>query len=370
MPQIDIIYNSTLLCPWDCAICCVDAIHVKKKNNNIVVRSEGLTKVENYDYNPTFGNSIENVFNRRKKDGLELGLQEKIKVLEHLNGFDVKIDISGGDPLTIKENFEFLKIASATLGRNNITLTATGLGLSQYTPAELYEYIGEFNFTYDANSNEDVVARPLGYSNSNLDFGAKFAALGGKTRAEFPLNKNSISLEHLTKLYKTLNKAKIDKLLIMRLFPVGRGVLHSNDIPDKEQYIKAITILLDLESLYKFPRIKLQCALKHLGIKTNDYDPLKNPCDLVNESFGLMADGTLLASPWAVNAVGKPLHDSWVLGNLHQTPLSEILSSSKVSAYREKLNENFGHCKIFSYLNSNKLNEFERIFDKSDPLYQ
>lgn len=46
--KIDIIYNITRVCPWDCAICCVDALHVKKKNNSLIIRSESLSKEEIY----------------------------------------------------------------------------------------------------------------------------------------------------------------------------------------------------------------------------------------------------------------------------------------------------------------------------------
>ena len=95
----------------------------------------------------------------------------------------------------------------------------------------------------------------------------------------------------------------------------------------------------------------------------------ENPCDLIRESFGLMSNGLLLASPWAVGPYGRPLDDVWMLGNLSTTPLSDILASEKVLEYEQHLDDNFGHCKIFAFLNSERKNVMDRLFDKADPLY-
>lgn len=51
--KIDLIYNTTLTCPWDCAVCCVDAVHVKKQGDTIEIRSDGLTSFESIRHNST-----------------------------------------------------------------------------------------------------------------------------------------------------------------------------------------------------------------------------------------------------------------------------------------------------------------------------
>jgi MoaA/NifB/PqqE/SkfB family radical SAM enzyme len=369
MQKIDIIFNATLICPWDCEICCVDAVQVKKNIKNVEIRYEGLSKKMILKMESPEGNPYNDAYEHRKKMGLELSLEQKIVLLNNLYGYDAKLDVSGGDPLTIKDNYEFLKIASKKLGKHNITLTATGQGLVKYKPIEIEPLISEFNFTYDANQIDDIKARPIGYAQSNLIYAKKMSSLNCKTRAEFPLNKNNITSEHITRLYEELHYSKIDTLLLMRLFPVGRGRFNVNDIPNKDEYNFAINLFFELEKKYKFPRIKLQCALKHLTNTKIINATSENPCDLVRKSFGLMADGTLLASPWAINEYGKPLSDNWVLGNLYKASLARILSSTKAAIYKERLNDNFGHCKIFSYLNSNDNNDLNKIFDKSDSLY-
>lgn len=94
-----------------------------------------------------------------------------------------------------------------------------------------------------------------------------------------------------------------------------------------------------------------------------------NPCDLVTESFGLTPNGTLLTSPWAIDGKGRPMHESFVLGNLAREPLSVLLASERAREIRARAHENFGHCKIFAFLHSSKASPIDRLLDKADPLY-
>ena len=70
----------------------------------------------------------------------KLSFKEKLQVLENFKGLNVKVDISGGDPLVVSEGYELLKAASECLSSDNVTLTATGVGLSKYK-VEIYIFI-------------------------------------------------------------------------------------------------------------------------------------------------------------------------------------------------------------------------------------
>lgn len=365
MSKVDIIWNMTLVCPWDCGVCCVDAVHVTRKNGLIQVRTAGFSNTEVMPDISGEGTIFDQALKVRQKQGLELDLSGKRRVLDHLEGFTAKVDFSGGDVLVVAENYKLLQEASERLGRDQITLTATGAGLARYKVPDIAPYIGELNFTYDSVSPEGNETRPAGYAIGNLRKAALFAKSGVRTRAECPLSNQNIEEEMLRQLYLDVHHAGVQKLLLMRLFPVGRGMLLASDIPTPDQYRFAISILRDMEAKYRSPVVKLQCALKFF----DEYKGTANPCDLLSESFGLMADGTLLSSPWAVNSHGQPLDDAWVLGNLAETSLQDILNSPKAIEYRRRLDENFGHCKIHSFLNSERTNPLDRIFDKTDPLY-
>lgn len=363
--KIDIIWNITQICMWDCEVCCVDAVHVKANKNEIIIRSEGLKKREVLPYLKKKGESyFDQVLAYRKAKGLELTLEQKFMVLNNLSKFDAKIDFSGGDPLAIADTIIVMEKACQMFGKSNITMTATGAGLARADIDIIAPLIGELNFTYDSTVTAATGHRPKGYANSNLMKAAQFAKAGVKTRGETPLTKKNIDKKTLTQIYLDLHDAGVMTHLLMRLFPSGRGTYVVSDTPSREEYLRAIEILRALEAQYEFPKVKLQCALKHL----EPGKMAKNPCDMVVESFGLMSDGTLLASPWAFNSVAKPISDFWILGNLSETNMNDILNSAKATKFINKANDNFGHCKIHAYFNSGK--QESSTFKKVDPLYE
>lgn len=364
-PLVDIIWNTTLVCPWDCAVCCVDAVHVTRRGSLVSIRSRGLELSEYLIFDGSRGTIYDQAAAKRQADGHELSLSEKLRVLDHLVGFTPKIDISGGDPLAVSENFELLKEASRRFGRDQITLTATGAGLAHYSVDQVGPLIGEFNFTYDGTRERPSDLRPAAYAAGNLAFARRYAASGVRTRAECPLSQQNVDPVLLEKIYMDLHDAGIDKLLIMRLFPSGRGCQTASAAPDATGYLEAIATLRALEAKYGSPRIKLQCALRHLDSSV----AAANPCDMVRESFGLMADGTLLASPWAVGPKGQPLDDVWVLGNLAREPLATILASERVKRLLNRLDDNWGHCKLHAYVNGAHEDPIERILGATDPMY-
>lgn len=363
---IDIVWNTTLVCPWDCAVCCVDAVHVTKREGQVVLRSLGLQLSESIPVDPARGSIYDQAAHHRQKHGQELTFAEKIQVLGHLDGYTPKIDISGGDPLAVWENYDLLKVASQRFGRAQITLTATGAGLARYTPQDIAPYIGEFNFTVDGTKDHPTDLRPAAYAAANLQRAKQYAMHGVATRAECPLSKQNVDPTVLEQIYVGLHDAGIDKLLVMRLFPSGRGCNVAAATPTVKQHVRAIDHLRTLEARYKRPRVKLQCALRHLENRLAS----QNPCDMVRESFGLMPDGTLLASPWAVGPKGAPLDDVWVLGNLARQPMTEILQSERAKRFLDRLDDNWGHCKLHAYVNGVHPDRFERMFEASDPLYR
>lgn len=368
--MIDIIYNMTPVCPHDCPLCCVDAAHVTRRGNDVIIRVDGLET----EHRVPRGDPSKSIFDvaaeKLQQLGRELTLEQKLTILSHIDMDGVRLDISGGDPLVVSDNVEILKAASTKLGRQNVTLTATGSGLVGIDPVKLAPLVGEFNFTYDSASPGDVADRPDAYAGANLAFGRKLAALGSVTRAEFPITRDTSDPDHIRRLYANLHEAGISKLLLMRLFPSGRGITVEAKTLTGSEYMAAISQLRALEKEFGTPKVKLQCALRHIeatgtGVSAN----APNPCDMVRESFGLTPLGVLLASPWAINAKGWPSNPDFVLGSLLERPLSEILASEKVARMRQRADDNYGHCKVIAERFSKLPTAFERMHDKTDPLY-
>ena len=363
--KLDIIWNTSLVCPWDCDICCVDAVHVTSENGQISVKSNELQEQE---YIPKInGESIwDTAAKFRQSQGLELNLEQKIQVLKNINSdYKVKINFSGGDPLVLKETFNLIKKAYDMFGKESIQISTTGAGLSKYNPLDLVPLINKLKFSYDSAEGLYNPNRPSGYNNSNLKHASQFSKEGIFTMAETPLTIRNTKPETIALIYENLHLAEIDQVLPMRLFPVGRGMNRQQETPTSSQYLRALDTFKKLEEKYKTPTLKPQCALKYL----NPHGNKENPCDLYNESVAITPNGTLITSAWAIGPTGKPLDDAFVLGNISENHIDDILNSPKAKYYENHINDNFGHCKIFAYFNSKKEDPLERIFDKADHLY-
>src|SRR5437016_1289425 len=95
--KVDIIWNITRVCPWDCAQCCVDAYHVTRDGDTVSVRHSGLAETITL---PVVG--TKRIFDvaaaEMVRRGLELSLEDKLRVVDAFDGYEADIDFSGGDP--------------------------------------------------------------------------------------------------------------------------------------------------------------------------------------------------------------------------------------------------------------------------------
>jgi len=98
---MDVIWNLTRACPWDCAICCVFGYHVCNTTEHLV-------------------------YSEAKEKGEELTLAEKLTVLKILADRGFEIDFSGGDPLYYDEDFQVVEQATRWLPSRKIGVSMTG----------------------------------------------------------------------------------------------------------------------------------------------------------------------------------------------------------------------------------------------------
>jgi MoaA/NifB/PqqE/SkfB family radical SAM enzyme len=362
--KVDIIWNITRVCPWDCAQCCVDAYHVTRNGEGVGIRHSGLAEtITLKDAGPRqiFDAAAAEMVRR----GLELSLADKLRVVDALAGYDAEIDFSGGDPLVVSENLEVIRHASGKFGRENVSVTATGPGMAHYRVDELAPYIHMIEFTYDHPGARDDSGRPRGYNGSNLRKAREFKRHGCASKAQTPLTPANMDPALFTRVYLDLHEAEIDSMLLMRTFPVGRAAgPDRRRVPSRDDYRRVIALARELEAKHGAPRVRLQCALKHVEPGRTGGE---NPCDLLHESLGITNDGKLQLSAWAWDGRGRPLPE-WIIGDLTRETMEDILTSPRVAAIRARLDENFGHCKIFAYMFSSGRG-LESLFEPGDPLY-
>jgi MoaA/NifB/PqqE/SkfB family radical SAM enzyme len=359
--DVDAIWTTTRICGYDCPCCCVNAQHVSRRGESIAIKCPASGHVETIGFKHNAGSAFAQAARHLQVTGRELDWAGRIRILDHLHGYRAKLDITGGDCLLDPSTLDLVREASRRLGKSHVTLTATGMGCCD--PGELAAHVEEVNITIDHSlSVEAKDARPVGYSKTNIRWARECVRAGLRVRAECPLTTANCDEESIEEIYREIHAVGIQTFMLMRLFTVGRGMRQPNSVPSPSQYRTAIASARRLEKKLSGPRVTVQCALRSL----EHPDASKNHCDAVSKSFGIMADGTLLASPWALDVYGSPLGEEWVLGNLASTPLSEILASGKAKAFLARCNENRNHCKICAFQNSNLALREDRIFDRTD----
>lgn len=377
--KANIIWNMSFVCPWNCKFCATNAVQVKRNNNTIIMdEADSISEIEiknvnlhDNEFKQILDNGVTpNIFDmalyQRQKIGAELNYEQKIQVLDNILPTQAKIDFSGGDPLACYENYLVIKEASNRFGKNNISITGTGASFNRYEPKDIASIVETLDFTFDEPTTSDPTNRPAGYNNSNLSMAKIFATLGLRTRAQLPIHSGNLENTKIVSIYNELHNAGIEELLLMRVFPVGRGNHLSglNYTVSRKDYLTAIEQYQELENRLKYPKVVLQCALKSVTNKNFN----QNPCDLMQNSFGITPKGNLLISAWATSFENSPYSDLFVLGNLSEKSLDTLLNTSKVHEYQSKLDNNWGHCKMFSFLNSDTKSA-NSLFEKNDPLY-
>lgn len=285
MQKIPLIWNITQACPWACSFCCINAY-----------------------YFPFSTELLETELDKIKRKGIELSLEDKLRIVNNLDTSNLEIDVSGGEPLLFKENVDIIAELTRKFGRDNISITTTSRGLDLVSLDTLKEIVGEVGFTYDFPYESDSL-RPKGYNSSNLDSIKKVVEIGIKTMAQIPLTRLNTSRKIITDIYGNLAITRVNNLHLMKFFPVGRGA-HRLDLSLKDdEYQTAIELYKELEQPHG-PKVHIQTALKKDSLE-------------INSSFNITSKGLLLSDPWVYDSCGKPIRE-FILGDLKYQKFSEI----------------------------------------------
>jgi len=237
-----------------------------------------------------------------------------------LNNIDVPavIDFSGGDPLLVPENLLVMEEAAKILGRDNIVVTATGVGLAKVNLEELARHVGVVGFTYD-HSSQNSPSRPDRYNHSNLEAIQRLSGLRVKTSAQLPISQDNLDKETIRKIYINLKSAKIDEIHLMRALPAGRGQIVLHEGPTDAEYMEAAEAFKKMEREYGGPRLAIQTALRDPSPEIRE----SHARNLFCSSYNITHKGILTISPWAYDQNGQPLND-FVLGDIKENMFSEL----------------------------------------------
>lgn len=329
MKRKNIIWNISRICPHNCAICCVDGFFISTKDEEIRIRSSN----EFYKFRKE---SLHNIYDEAnlflQKNGLELTLTDKLKIIENID-IPIKLDISGGDPLILTENFKAIIDSSKKIGKKHISISTTGIGLSNTDLDFLSKYVENIEFTYDYPGDKIYFNRPRNYNGHNLRTIREMSKYGIKSIAQMSLTKENISESIIENIYNDLINSNVNELFLMKIFPVGRGGNNNINEPSREEYRNAITKFKELEGKYKFPKVVLQSILSEI----HNSKPSHEEMYYISNSLNITNLGILTLSPWAYDPFGNPLPE-YILGDLKEKKLSELYNSNSYNELFKKFN--------------------------------
>lgn len=317
----------------------------------------------------------------------ELNANDKLKVLNSVcsaKHMIKNLDFAGGDPLHFDESTTIIQSAIEQLGKDKVSITTTGQGISTISDDEFLGTVKHCEVTIDA-SHENLKTHPLpntdsisrnekDYSSNNIENIYLISNHADYLTINIPIINDDLSDVEIDNLVSKISWIKahtsgieIDASLI-RLMPVGK----LSEKVDKNDYTKynPISVAKKIEAKLREINIncKLHCSLRTLscfGGGTKD-----NHCSMLENKLGIDCEGNVFACAWGgyLQSNNPPTKNPFYLGNLTKVPLLKILNGkSRTTYYTNILNEienknyrNF--CSVVSYY------ENKELFKNYDPL--
>lgn len=296
--KVRVVWNLTNRCPFKCPMCVASA----------------NTRIENIDKNAI----LESILTFPKEN--------------------ISIDFSGGDPLYLKEDINIVKKASEILGKDNISISSTGLSISKLTDTDLISISTNYDMTYDFPKkycDDDI--RGKQYNTLNFEQCIRLKKLGCNVDIFIPIR--NIPNEYYDDLAKDICEINPNSVKLLKCMPFNEKfdtekINNQEIVPQFIEYIKKYN--------YK-GKICINCALKE------DFNE-DNNCNMLTErKIGLDQFGNLYTCIWASDLLIDIDTNPFYLGNLLESKLSDILNSSKLFDYLNEINKDRNKCHVLKF---------------------
>ncbi len=316
--KFSVIWNLTQLCSYACTICCVSAIYANPGKKAELLRE-------------------------RIESGKELPFRKKQEVLQILDEFnrDVELDLSGGDLLLDDKNIKIVKEAATRFGAENIGISITGAYMEEEIAAELKDLVSLVEVTIDGPPGFQDSTRPYNMTMDSETCIRRCKKYKIPTRAITVLKKNNSSEIQLEELAKYFSFLEVNSWEFLRYYPVGRAQKFEGYVLTPREYKDALGVIDRLKDEYSQIDIKIQHSLQNL--RNAEKKTGRVGCDAVQDSIGILPDGTILACAWAIGLNGEALDPYFVLGKLPEENLDEIMDKPAAQMWL-KQREYLGDC--------------------------
>lgn len=304
MKKLSIIYDVTAVCPWNCPICCMAATIGKSCRNG------ELTKEEKLD------------------------IPRQIRELQE-NGYDVRMDLSGGeifnDQDAISDHKELLLALSETIGKEKLGVSCSGINIDKNLAEFLGRTVHDVEMTMDVVPYRKYHLRPDNYSVA----AAKAVALLKEASCEVGLqtvaSTYNSSYDDALSVYAWTCVNNVDNWSILRFFPSGRGAEYPEAAMTDaqcEEYVHMVQDMANSLPVSRKPKIDFHYLMP-------GHEKYTSVCRCVRHSIGILPNGDVVACFWALDNNTGVVDPKFLLGNVKENSLLEILNGEKARYWSE-----------------------------------
>lgn len=301
MHPIKLIWNITNKCGYNCGIC---ATHSDRYELNLIEKQAALSSI------------------------LSLGV----------NGIK-EIDFAGGDPLSAIDSIHIIHDAIDALGKERVSVTTTGRGIcsAEMLGEDLSTLLYNCEITIDCPGqvpnylrNDDSYVTTNRYALKNV------SANIGRITINVPVldpDLDNVSIKKMVEEISSINVSNISVNLI-RLMKVGR--MATQKFPEQYSPEHFVNSFIDYSKNTNIKDVHIHCALRG--------SILGSRCNMLVDKIGIDCSGNVFSCAWGgyVDGYNKyNIYDNpFYIGNLLETPLLEVLSSTRAKQLERFINEN------------------------------
>ncbi|MBR1737830.1 MAG: SPASM domain-containing protein, partial [Firmicutes bacterium] len=258
----------------------------------------------------------------------ELTQEQKLDVVRQVkelseNGYDIRIDLSGGELFTdIHAHTELLTAFSSALGREKVGVSCSGYGITDKLAEFLGKTVHDVEMTMDVVPYRPYKLRPEGYSIAAAKAVPLLKAAGCSVGLQTVASTYNANYTDALAVFAWACANDVDNWSILRFFPSGRGAAYPDAAMTDaqcEDYVKMVLAMRDMLHGIKKPEIDFHYRMP--GHKKHT-----NVCRCVKHSIGILPNGDVVACFWALDSNTGTIDPKFLLGKVKDNTLSEILN--------------------------------------------
>ncbi len=293
--KLSIVYDATRRCPMNCNICCMGASADKSCLEN------ELTKAQ------------------------KLNIADQVKELSE-NGYDVRIDVSGGEIFTnIPDHVELLSALSCAIGKEKVGVSCSGYKVDHNLAGQLGKIVHDVEMTMDVIPGREYKLRPSGYSMAAAKAVPLLKSAGCEVGIQTVVTTYNNSYAFAREVYDWVCSNGVDNWSILRFFPSGRGADYPEAFMNDDQCEKYVRMIREMDHSNLSER-KPKIDFHYLMPGHEKYTEV---CRCVRHSIGILPNGDVVACFWALDSKTGAIDPKFLLGNVTKNSLLEILNGER-----------------------------------------